>query len=98
MRIENFSGGVNNPSLERPTEKTEEKNPSFWEGIKEKIKEVDNYQHKADTAMEEGAIRGAENIHEAMIKLQEAEISLRFLLTVRNKALQAYKEIMRMQF
>lgn len=41
---------------------------------------------------------GAEHIHETMIKLEEADLSLRLLAKVRTKALDAYQEIMRMQF
>jgi flagellar hook-basal body complex protein FliE len=32
-----------------------------------------------------------------MIAMEEAEISLRFMVQVRNKAMEAYREIMRMQ-
>lgn len=71
---------------------------SFWQDLKERIEQVDAFQKAADEVMEKGAIRGAEDIHEAMIRLQEAEISLRFLIEVRNKAMEAYREVMRMQF
>ncbi|MCE5244385.1 MAG: flagellar hook-basal body complex protein FliE [Desulfobacteraceae bacterium] len=37
-------------------------------------------------------------MHETMIKIHEADISLRLLSSARNKALDAYHEIMRMQF
>jgi flagellar hook-basal body complex protein FliE len=33
-----------------------------------------------------------------MIAIQKADISMRLLLTVRNKVIEAYKEIMHMQF
>lgn len=38
-----------------------------------------------------------DNIHEVMVATQKAEISMRYLLEIRNKVLDAYKEIMRMQ-
>ncbi|MDY6909686.1 MAG: flagellar hook-basal body complex protein FliE [Thermodesulfobacteriota bacterium] len=71
---------------------------SFTSELKERVSEVDDLQHQAEKTMREGAIRGAENIHEAMIKLQEAEIGLQFLVKVRDKALEAYQDVMRMQF
>ena len=71
---------------------------SFAEELKAKMYEADQFQHKADQAMEAGAVQGAENIHESMIKLEEADLSLRLLMKVRNKALDAYQEVMRMQF
>jgi len=33
-----------------------------------------------------------------MIALQKADVSMRLLLTIRNKVLEAYREIMHMQF
>lgn len=39
----------------------------------------------------------SKNIHETMIALEKANISFRFLSQVRNKALEAYREIQRMQ-
>lgn len=37
------------------------------------------------------------SLHQAMIALEKADISFRALLQVRNKVLEAYQEIMRMQ-
>ena len=71
---------------------------SFAEELKAKLYEADQFQHHADRAMEEGAVKGAENIHESMVKLEEADLSLRLVMKVRNKALDAYQEVMRMQF
>ena len=39
----------------------------------------------------------AKHLHEVMIAVEEADISLRMLVQMRNKALSAYEEIMRMQ-
>ncbi len=82
--------GVNNS----PQEET----PSFATELKESIETVNHLQNEAERAMVEGAVRGPENIHETMIKLQEAEIALKLLIKTRDKALEAYQEIMRMQF
>jgi flagellar hook-basal body complex protein FliE len=43
-------------------------------------------------------VTGKAGIHETMIALQKADISLRLLLQIRNKAMDAYREVMRMQF
>ncbi len=80
-------------SSELPGEKV-----SFGDELKAKIKQVDNLQHKAEADMKDGAIKGPEKIHETMISLEEADMGLRYLLKVRNKAIEAYQEIMRMQF
>ena len=39
----------------------------------------------------------SKNIHEVMIALEKANISFRFLNQVRNKAIEAYQEVFRMQ-
>jgi flagellar hook-basal body complex protein FliE len=71
---------------------------SFADELKSKIGEVNRLQNEADTAMEQGSVKGATNIHETMIQLEQADMGLRLLAKVRNKALDAYHEVMRMSF
>ncbi len=66
--------------------------------LKTKIGEVDKMQHQADEAMADSTVKGASNIHETMLRLEEADMGLRLMAKVRNKALDAYHEVMRMQF
>ena len=82
-------------SVKKPDASPDE---SFAAQLKSTIGEVSRMQADADAAMAEGAAGGAENIHENMIRIEEADISLRLLTRVRNKALDAYHELMRMQF
>ena len=37
------------------------------------------------------------NLHEVMISLEKAKLSFELILAVRNKSLEAYQELMRMQ-
>ncbi len=71
---------------------------SFAAELKDAVGQVNTLQNNAEEAMRNGAVRGAQNIHETMIVLQEAEIGLKMLMRVRDKALEAYHEVMRMQF
>ena len=43
-------------------------------------------------------IVGKKDIHQAMTSIEQAHISMRLLIQVRNKVISAYEEIMRMQF
>jgi len=43
------------------------------------------------------ATRDITNLHQPMIDMKKAELALQFTLQVRNKILDAYQEIMRMQ-
>ena len=51
----------------------------------------------ADRSLQ-GLASGAEtNLHQVMMKLEDAKLSLQFLLQVRNRLLEAYSEVTRMQ-
>ena len=69
---------------------------SFGEMLKEKIEAVDEAQKAADVAVTNFATGKSRNLHEAVLALEMADTSLRMMVTVRNKALEAYQEIMKM--
>ncbi|NOY13975.1 MAG: flagellar hook-basal body complex protein FliE [Deltaproteobacteria bacterium] len=69
----------------------------FAEALKDSLSEVNQAQIAADRAAEQVAAGKTKNLHEAMIKLEEADISLRMVVQVRNKVVEAYQEVMRMQ-
>ena len=69
----------------------------FGNMLKTSIAEVNQAQISANRAAEQIAAGETKNLHGAMIKLEEADISLRLMVQVRNKAVEAYQEIMRMQ-
>lgn len=81
----------NNPSTVKPV-------AAFGEELKTQIREVDDMQHDVDKTLNQGAVQGAQNIHESMIQLEKADMSFRLLVKTRNKAIEAYQEVMRMQF
>lgn len=69
----------------------------FGEVLKNSIAEVNQAQVSADHAAQQIAAGETKDLHGAMIKLEEADISLRLMVQVRNKAVEAYQEIMRLQ-
>lgn len=79
------------PSTDIPTQ-------PFSKELSSTLKAVNESQLQVDRAMVTGAVEGPNKIHETMIQLEEADLSTRLLLKVRSKALDAYQEIMRMQF
>ncbi len=68
----------------------------FGEMLKTSMAEVNQAQISANRASERIAAGETTNLHGTMIKLEEADISLRLMVQVRNKAVEAYQEIMRM--
>ncbi|MBW1697440.1 MAG: flagellar hook-basal body complex protein FliE [Deltaproteobacteria bacterium] len=69
----------------------------FSNRLKKALSEVNQLQIEADEAMEQ-VTKGTMGIHEGMLVISKADISLRLLLQVRNKVMEAYREISRMAF
>ena len=65
--------------------------------IKRTLNKINKLEKNADQSIVD-FLEGRSTIHETMIALQKADISMRLFLSFRNKAIEAYKEIMRMQF
>jgi flagellar hook-basal body complex protein FliE len=84
------------PDVTKPGEISQTEQ-NFADFITSSISEVNQAQIDGDRAIEDLYTGKAENLHDVMISVEQADISLRMLVQVRNKALQAYEEIMRMQ-
>jgi flagellar hook-basal body complex protein FliE len=69
----------------------------FGELLEKTINEVNQSQLDSDKAVEQLQTGQAKNIHETMIALEKADISMRLMVQIRNKVVDAYQEIMRMQ-
>ena len=70
---------------------------NFLDYLQEGMAAVNTLQQKADVMATHIAIGKSENIHETMLALSQAELSFNFMVQVRNKAIETYQEIMRMQ-
>jgi len=75
----------------------DKKGESFTDILNKSLGEVNDSQVKAYNAMEQIATGKVQNLQKAVQTIEEAELSLKLALEVKNKALSAYKEIMRMQ-
>lgn len=69
---------------------------SFMNVLASNLNEVNELQQKADQSIMELATGKNENLHETMINVEKAEISLKLLMSIRNKMIEAYREVMRM--
>ena len=69
----------------------------FGQMLTESIEKVNEAQLSADHSIKELAAGRTKNIHETMLQVENADASLKLMMQVRNKVLDAYKEIMRMQ-
>jgi flagellar hook-basal body complex protein FliE len=73
------------------------KGESFSEILERSLVNVNNDQVDAYNAMNDIATGKVDNLQEAVQTIEEAELSLKLGLEVKNKALGAYKQIMSMQ-
>lgn len=68
----------------------------FTSTLVDGIKEVDGHVRRADSLVE-GLVTGkVQDFHEVAAALKESELAFKFSLEVRNKFLDAYREVMRM--
>lgn len=72
-------------------------NESFLEVLKDSVKKVNELQKQADVAIDELIVGNSKDIAQTVIMMEKAEIAFRLMTQVRNKIVQAYEEIMRMQ-
>jgi flagellar hook-basal body complex protein FliE len=70
---------------------------SFMDMLKEKLDDVNEKQIKADEATEAFISGDDVDIHELMLITEEAKMSLQLAVQVRNKLVEAYQEINKMQ-
>jgi len=71
--------------------------PSFKDTLKNALTKVNELQLDSDNAIEKFVTGESDNLHELMIAVEEAKISLEFTIEVRNRIIEAYQELMRMQ-
>ncbi|CAN2047187.1 Flagellar hook-basal body complex protein FliE [Candidatus Magnetomoraceae bacterium gMMP-13] len=70
---------------------------NFRDFIRDAIYTTNQRELDANESTEK-LMQGEAGIHETMISLSKADISMRLLLQFRNKAMESYKEVMRMSF
>lgn len=92
LSVSRESGGFNAPNSVSDT-----KGSTFMDALQNSMDEVNQNQLQADQSIKDLIAGRTKNIHETMLQLQKADLSLKTMMQVRNKILEAYKEIMKMQ-
>lgn len=70
---------------------------TFSEYFKDALDNTNNLLLESEKLTEDFAAGRTDNIHQVLIAGEKAEIALQFTMQIRNKILDAYNEIMRMQ-
>lgn len=69
----------------------------FAQELRNALNNVNDMQVEGEKAMSDIATGSVKDLHQAAIAIDKAEVSMKLMLEVRNKALNAYKEITRTQ-
>ena len=71
--------------------------PSFPEMLEDLVRSVDAKSKAAGVEKEKLMLGKTDNIHQGIIAMQEASVAFSLLVEVRNKLIEAYQELSRMQ-
>lgn len=94
--IQNISGSVQqNTAIKPGTSRSAAK--QIASSFEKMFDEVNKDQQAAERKMTEMMVGKNKDISGTMIAMEKADVSLRMLMAVRNKIVNAYQEIMRMQ-
>jgi len=86
-----------NFSKSEGTKKTEKTASSFSDVLKESIDKVSELQKEANQQTESLVKTQGQDIHNTMIAVEKADLSFQLMMQIRNKIINAYEEIMRLQ-
>ncbi|GAB6144586.1 flagellar hook-basal body complex protein FliE [Desulfocicer niacini] len=89
--------GVYQPSLKAVSQTDKKESASFTQVMKTAMGNIDGMGKNADNAIVD-MLQGKADVPATMIELQKFDISMQLFLSMRNKAIEAYKEVSRMQF
>lgn len=70
---------------------------SFEASVKSAVRQVNDLQSQADRLAVKMVTGDLEDVHQAMLAMQKASLAMQFAVQMRNKVIEAYQEIMRMQ-
>jgi flagellar hook-basal body complex protein FliE len=90
-QLSHVFGGSSSASTNRPSS-------GFMETLSEAMNQVENLQADADAHVA-GLLQGTgEDVHSTVLAVEKADIAFQMMMQVRNKIVNAYQEISRMQF
>ena len=82
---------------ERKAETTGAERPDFAKWLDQQVQTADREIRAADKEVQKLAVGETENLHQVMLSLERARLSLDLIVQVRNRLLEAYQDIQRMQ-
>ncbi|NPA74046.1 MAG: flagellar hook-basal body complex protein FliE [Epsilonproteobacteria bacterium] len=83
--------------IQNSSQETQKSDNNFSSILDKTLGELNSLQKKSDEAVKDIATGNVKDLHQAAIAINKAEMSMKLTLEVRNKALNAYKELARTQ-
>jgi flagellar hook-basal body complex protein FliE len=71
--------------------------PTFSERVSGGLQELNGQLLASQVDLQRLATGDVSNLHEVMVRLEESRIALQLALQVRNRVLEAYQDVMKMQ-
>ena len=87
----------NNLNIPISNNQNKKSNVGFEELLKKEIESTNEIMHKAEKAEADIASGNVKDLAKASITIQKAEMQMKMVLEVRNKAINAYKELLKTQ-
>lgn len=73
------------------------KTPGFGELVAQGLEHVNQQLLTSQTDLQNLATGNVQNLHHIMIRLEESKLSFQLMMQVRNRLLEAYQDVMKMQ-
>jgi flagellar hook-basal body complex protein FliE len=84
--------------VDTPVTRSSGEGGAFMDTLRDAMEKVDDMQATADTKVSSLLQGSGMDVHSAMIAVEKADLSFQLMMQVRNKIVQAYQEVSRMQF
>lgn len=93
-----FLSSLPNKNTELARTDSKESWADFAKKITNAVDEVDCLEADSKRLTQDAVLGRVENLHDVMIAAEKARTAMNLTLEVRSKVLEAYKEVMRLQF
>ena len=100
MEITSIVGAINTAFLPAPSNQIAEANAgsrTFSDMVSHGIADVNSQLLTSQVDLQALATGDVQNLHQIMMRLEESRVSFQLLVQVRNRLLESYQEVMKMQ-
>ena len=91
------TGRISSPIIDKTTPTDRVTAPGFSEMFEKFVRGVDHKKKVSAKETQDLILGRSDNIHEAVVKSEESKVAFNLMIEVRNKLVDSYKELMRMQ-